>query len=130
MPKLTLTLFNDWLDAYGEAWVEGDPIQIVGLFDADARYHVTPFDEPLVGHDAIRRYWEAGPRDAHQDVRFSHDVIAVTGQIGVARWHATFLHVVAGHKLELDGVFVAEFDADGHCMVLREWWHKREGAGT
>lgn len=129
MPRLTLTQFNDWLDAYGEAWIEGNPTQIVGLFDADARYHVTPFDEPLVGHEAIRRYWEAGPRDAHQYVRFSHDVIAVAGEIGVARWHATFLHVAAGHRIELDGVFVAEFDADGCCTVLREWWHKREGTG-
>lgn len=130
MPTLTITEFNDWLDAYGEAWVEGNPSQIVNLFDADARYHVTPFDEPLVGHDAIQRYWEAGPRDAHQDVRFSHDVIAVAGECGVARWHASLFHASAGHRIELDGVFVAEFDAGGHCTVLREWWHKREGVGT
>lgn len=127
MAGLTVTRFNDWLDEYGEAWMAGSPDRVVALFAWDARYHVTPFDEALIGHDAIRQYWEAGPRDAHDDVRFSHDVIAVTDDIGVARWHATLRHVPSSRKLELDGVFLAQFGEDDRCIVLREWWHRREG---
>lgn len=127
MPKLDTTRLNDWLDAYGEAWIAGDPEAAARLFAPDARYHETPFDEPMIGREAIHRYWAEGARDAQEQVRFSHDVVAVVGDAGVARWRATFTRVPSGRRVELDGVLLAEFDREGRCTVFREWWHRREG---
>jgi hypothetical protein len=128
MAKLDSTRFNDWLDTYGEAWIAGDPDAVVELFTPDARYHETPFTEPLIGREAIHGYWAAGPRDAQEHVRFSHDIVAVVGGVGVARWRANFARVGSGRRIELDGVLLAEFARDGRCTVFREWWHRREGA--
>ena len=39
------------------------------LFTADAAYHETPFDPPMTGSDAIRRYWprSSWPRHSVSD---------------------------------------------------------------
>jgi hypothetical protein len=52
-------------------------------------------------------------------------VIAVNGNTGVAHWSAKFRLASTGAMIELDGVFVLEFDANGQCTSLREWWHLR-----
>jgi hypothetical protein len=56
-------------------------------------------------------------------VKFESKVIAVNGKTGVAHWHAKFRVASTGAILELDGVFVLEFDESGLCKSLREWWH-------
>ena len=52
--------FRQWLDDYGRAWIDGAPDQIVALFAEGAHYYETPFDPPMVGRDAIERYWTEG----------------------------------------------------------------------
>ncbi|WP_299989745.1 hypothetical protein [uncultured Ruegeria sp.] len=54
----------NWLDQYGKAWIDGDPDQIVALFSEMALYRETPFDDAMIGHEAIRRYWQEGASDA------------------------------------------------------------------
>jgi hypothetical protein len=51
----------------------------------------------------------------------------VNGKTGVAHWSAKFRAASTGSAIELDGVFVLEFDASGECTSLREWWHVRAG---
>jgi len=104
----------------------GDPEAVVSLFSADARYFETPFDAPMVGQDAIRRYWTEGAKNAQRDVRFEAQAIAFDGRTGFAIWRATFERVPSGAHVELDGVLSAQFDARMHCLVFREWWHRRE----
>ncbi len=61
-----------------------------------------------------------------RDVQFDSNAIAVNGNTGVAHWSAKFKLASSGATVELDGVFVLEFDATGLCSGLREWWHVRE----
>ncbi len=42
-----------WLDAYIEAWRSYDVQAIGALFSQAAEYRYHPYDEPLVGRDAI-----------------------------------------------------------------------------
>jgi ketosteroid isomerase-like protein len=119
-------VFADWLRRYGAAWIAGDPEAAVRLFTDDAVYFETPFDPPLAGGGAIRRYWSEGARDGQRDVTFAAQPVACDGDSGFARWQATFVRVRNGASVELDGVLAARFAADGRCCEFREWWHRRE----
>jgi len=124
-----MEVFERWLEAYGAAWRGGDAEAAVGLFTDDARYHETPFDDPMVGRDAIFRYWTQGAGESQRAVDFSHVPLAVVEDAGLARWRASFVRVPSGNRVELDGFLMAEFVEGGRCSVFREWWHRREHAG-
>ena len=122
---MDLADLNRWLGEYGRVWEQGDAEASVRLYTEDVKYYETPFTEPEAGHEAVRRYClEAA--GAQRDVHFSHEALAMTGDTGIARWQASFVRVPTGVKVDLDGVFLLQFDPEGKCRVLREWWHRRE----
>ena len=118
-----------WLDAYGRAWVDGDPDGVVALFSATATYRATPFDNAMRGQHAIREYWQKGATDAQEDVEFASQVWAVTNDTAIAGWQARFTEKASGARIELDGVFRLVFSGEQgalQCTMLEEWWHSRE----
>ena len=117
--------FEGWLDAYGKAWESRDPEAAARLFTDGATYHETPFDEPFQGYEGILEYWSEVPR-SQEDIRFSHEVLAVTEELGVAHWKAAFTRLPSNVPFELDGIFLVKLDGDGLCTEFREWWHGRE----
>lgn len=116
---------NAWLARYGQAWMQADPELAGSLFTADCRYFETPYSEPAVGRDGVRRYWQAVP-DAQRDVRFAFRVLAVDEGRVVAHWTASFVRVATGVNVSLDGMFLLELADALHCRSLREWWHREE----
>jgi len=123
---LTSVALEAWLDRYGAAWEARDASAAGRLFATDARYQESPFDEPKKGRPGIEEYWRNVTVD-QREVHFESRVIAVNGSTGVAHWSAKFRLESTGATVELDGVFVLEFDAYGQCRLLREWWHVRGG---
>jgi ketosteroid isomerase-like protein len=123
--QLTPAALETWLAGYERAWEQRDASLAVALFTENARYHEMPFDEPKMGRKGIREYWATVTAD-QRDVQFDSQVLAVQGNTGVAHWSAKFRSQSTGATLELDGVFVLEFDASGLCSSLREWWHLRQ----
>lgn len=118
-----------WLDAYGRAWVQGDPDAAAKLFHDNATYQETPFDEPMLGKQQIRAYWQEGAAGAQEDVSFSSKVCAISNDVAFARWAASFRRVASGIWVELDGVFKLAFEKENAgltCLELQEWWHRRE----
>jgi hypothetical protein len=83
-----------------------------------------PFDAPKAGRAGIEDYWATVTAD-QRDVEFESKVVAVNGSTAVARWSASLTSAASGARIELDGVFILEFDASGLCSELREWWHVR-----
>jgi ketosteroid isomerase-like protein len=75
--KIDSSAFEYWLRAYGQAWEAGDPDAVAALFTADASYHETPFDEPMVGTEAIHRYWSEGAEQAQKNVQFSFIILSI-----------------------------------------------------
>lgn len=122
MPALTMDHFAEWLTAYGRASRANDPQASAQLFAADARYYETPFAEPLVGRAAIYAYWDKGAQTLN-DKDSSHEILAVNGNRGLARWRAAFTVIKTGQRMMLDCVFAVDFDEAGRCTVFREWWH-------
>lgn len=119
---LTMSALSSWLDAYGEAWESRDADAAATIFSKDATYQVTPYEDPHVGREGVRSYW-AGVTENQRNVRFEYEPISVSGNTGVAHWSADFDVAPDGPHIELNGIFVLQFDADGKCRRLREWWH-------
>ena len=118
-----------WLDAYGAAWVNGEPRQAVSLFTDTARYQETPFDEPMIGRVAIGAYWQEGAANAQEDIEFTSQVWAVKGDQAFAGWQARFRRKTSGGFVQLDGAFRLSFTTERGvliCQSLDEWWHRRE----
>jgi uncharacterized protein (TIGR02246 family) len=123
---LTRAALEQWLQRYEQAWETRDAARAAEIFTTDATYRETPFAEPFKGRAGIRDYW-AGVTADQRDVDFRYDVIAVSGNVGVAHWSASLTQASSDAKVTLDGVFVLEFDAAGQlCRSLREWWHLPE----
>lgn len=120
--QLTMSGLTNWLDAYGDAWESKDPDKAANLFSTDASYRVTPYEEPHSGPDGIREYW-ANVTAGQRNIQFQHQPLAVAGNTGFAHWSATFDVDPDGTSLNLDGIFILDFDENGQCQQLREWWH-------
>lgn len=125
MKALTREHFQQWMETYGRASAENDPQASANLFAENAAYYETPFAEPMIGRDAIYEYWNKGAQNL-KDKESSFEILAVNGNTGIARWQSKFTVLESGKRLELDCLFIVEFDNDGLCQTFREWWHIRE----
>jgi hypothetical protein len=114
-----------WLTKYGQAWETRAPQLAADLFTEDCRYFETPFSEPAIGRDGVLRYWQAVP-EGQSDITFRYRILAVQAPTVIAHWSASFTRTASDTRVELDGVFVLEFTAEGRCRTLREWWHREE----
>ena len=118
--------FRAWLEAYGRAWETRDPKAVVELFSEDATYQETPFVAPMSGRAAIRQYWVDSVQNYQEQAQFESEIVAIAGNIGVARWRASFVRIASGKRVRLDGIFLLTFDAEGGCRKLQEWWVRQE----
>ena len=121
--------FARWLRRYGEAWEKRDAKAATALFTEDAEYYWIPFGPPKRGLGEIETAW-AGATAQQRDVRFTFQILATPGSLGIARWHTDLVRPVTSHAVELDGVLIAEFDDSRRCRVFREWWHTTETEST
>jgi hypothetical protein len=124
MQPLTSVAVDAWLSRYKDAWEQRDPARAAALFTESAPYHEMPFDAPKAGRAGIRDYWATVTAD-QRNVEFKSKVIAMNGPTAVARWSASLKSASSGARIELDGVFILQFDGSGLCSELREWWHVR-----
>ena len=85
-----------WLDDYVEAWRTYDRDRIAALFAEDIRYRYHPYDEPIVGRDAVVESWlgegeheDASSRDPAGTYDASYCPEAVDGDLAVATGSST-----------------------------------------
>lgn len=116
-----------WLCALGQAWEQADAGRAAALFGPGVTYQENPFDPPIRGFDAVKRYW-LDNLATQRDVKFEGEVLAVEGDVGVVNWRVEFTRVPGGERVRLDGVSVGRF-VGGQPVAWREWWHAREGQG-
>jgi len=125
MNALTHEQFRQWMVTYGRAGAENDPHASANLFAEDAAYYETPFADPMIGRDAIYEYWNNGAQRL-KDKESTFEVLAVNGNLGVARWRSQFTVIESGNRFALDCLFTVEFNDGGLCRIFREWWHIQE----
>jgi hypothetical protein len=118
--------FRAWMDAYKRAYEGRDPDAAASLFTGDATYQWGPFGDLLEGPAAIRDRWaKAVLDDRETDYRFDYELLAVTDELGIARWMASADVPDEGRRLLYDGVFAVAL-SDGLCTEFREWWNASE----
>ena len=125
MTALTHEHFHQWMETYGRASAENDPFTSANLFAEKAAYYEMPFAEPMIWREAIFQYWNKGAQNL-KDKESSFEILAVNGNTCIARWQSKFTVIESGKRLELDCLFVVEFNEEGLCQTFREWWHIRE----
>ncbi len=122
-----------WLDAYVEAWRTYEPDRIRALFSDDVAYRYHPYDEPVVGADAVVASWlgesdadGASTRDAPGsfDARFAP--VAVDGDTVVASGVTSYRQVPDGPVERVyDNCFLMKFDGEGRCRDFTEFYVRR-----
>lgn len=120
---MDLQTFTDWLERYFAAWASNDPDEVAALFAEDAEYSYGPFRVSAHGRDEIVRAWVDGGVPPGLRTRF--EPLAVEGDRGVAHWNVTFARDESG-TVEIDGILLCTFDAEGRCTLHREWFDRRE----
>jgi uncharacterized protein (TIGR02246 family) len=111
---------SDWIEAYRRAWEERDAEAAAALFTSDATYRSNIFEEPHQGRDGVRAYWES-VTSTQSDVRVRMGRPYVDGdRVAVEFWTNM---KVDGDDVTLPGCLLLDFDAEGRCRRLREYWH-------
>jgi hypothetical protein len=122
-----------WLDRYVDAWMSYDPDDIAGLFSAGVEYRYHPYDEPIVGRDAVVASWlgetasdDASSRDAPGTYEAEYAPVAVDGDIVVATGTSRYRELAGGPVVRTyENCFVMRFDADGRCRAFTEYYLRR-----
>jgi hypothetical protein len=110
--------FAGWIERYEEAWRSPGTGALAGLFTESATYRTAPFEVPFEGFGAIAELWEAertGPEEAFE---MSFELVAVEGEVGVARVDVRYGPPKEQRYLDL---WVIRLDADGLCTEFEEW---------
>ena len=122
-----------WIDGYERAWRSPGTDGLAALFTDEAVYLTSPYDEPVVGLDAIRAFWDE-ERDGPDEVfTMSREVVAASGGTGVARVLVRYGEPVRQEYADLWVVTFAD-DGSGRATRFEEWpfWptHGRAPART
>ena len=122
---------QEWLDRYIAAWKSYDPIAISDLFSDDVVYRYHPYDEPIVGREAVVASWVeetmdadgVSSRDAPGTYDASYSPVAVDGDVVVATGTSTYLEAPGGPlKHTFHNCFVMRFDDGGRCREFTEYY--------
>ena len=121
-----------WLDRYVAAWAAYDAAAIGELFSEDARYRYHPSDEGFVGRDAIVRAWlepsgDASTRDEPDTWEAHYEPFVVGGDRAVAvGWSRYYTDASKTTVTDMwDNAYLLEFDDDGRCSALTEFFVDR-----
>jgi ketosteroid isomerase-like protein len=104
-----------WVAGYERAWRDGDLDAVAELFTEDARYRRSPYEQPEVGHAAIRVFWRD---DEGQTFTVRAQPVAVDGRDAVVRLEVRYGDPV---RQEYRDLWVLRFAADRRVEDFEEW---------
>jgi SnoaL-like domain len=115
--------FQRWLDEYIDAWRTYDREAIERLFSDDAEYRYHPWDEPVIGGEAIAADWLSDRDDPGSwQAEYRPWALDRAVAVGVSRYFAADRQTV---DREYHNVFLCRFDEDGRCREFTELFLKR-----
>lgn len=121
---------QDWLDRYLAAWLSYEPDAIGALFSDDVAYRYHPYDEPVVGRDAVVASWlgesdaeGVSSRDEPGTYEATYAPVAVDGEVVVATGRSTYRESPGGPVTQVyENCFVMRFDDAGRCREFTEYY--------
>ena len=118
MAAMDRTGVEAWLAAYERAWRTPGTGALGELFSLDVTYVYDPYEEPVRGLEALGPWWEEG-RDGPDEVfTMTSEVVAVDGDVAVARVEVAYGEPV---RQEYRDLWVLRFDAEDRCAAFEEW---------
>ena len=119
-----------WLDDYVAAWISYDAKAIEALFTADIAYRYHPYDDPVVGIEAVVESWlgesesdGGSTRDAPGTYSGDYSPVAVDGDVVVATGTSSYRQRPEGPVVRVyHNCFVMRFDAEGRCREFTEYF--------
>jgi ketosteroid isomerase-like protein len=120
MPSLTPGDGQDLLARLKSATERRDVDLAVSLFRDDAEYRPDPFEDVLVGANAIRDVLndEAAER---ANVEFDAERIWVSGGAVLASWHGAYTRRSDGERIRSRGFLTLELDDEHLIGRMRGW---------
>lgn len=110
---------EEWIESYRVAWETKDSALVASLFTEDATYRSNIVEDAHVGHQGIIAYWE-GVTSVQSEARVEMGRPFVDGsRVAVEFWTNM---KVEGEDVTLPGCLLLDFDTDGRCTRLREYW--------
>ncbi len=118
---------NAWLARYIKAWQSYDPDEITALFTGDAEYRYYPWEDPVIGAQAIARSWIEDREPDDPDLwEANYSCLAVDGDTAVATGYSRFLVAPGGEtRTTYDNCFIMRFAGDGKCSSFTEFYTER-----
>lgn len=119
----TAQLGRQLVDTFAKGWSKPNLDLLLSVYTESAVFYETPFSEPAVGIDAIRRYWADVPY--HQS-----EISVTTGEVFVVGpWFSTEFKSVFrrrrnGEWVEAKGAIFCETDGE-RITEMRMYWHRR-----
>ena len=119
-----MATLKEWIEGYREAWETRDATAVGALFTPDATYRSNIFEDAHQGRAGIESYW-TDVTAAQSDVRVRMGEPFVDGsRVTVEFW--TNMRV-DGDEVTLPGCLLLDFEDNGLCKALREYWHFQPG---
>ena len=124
---------QSWLNRYIAAWLTYDPDEIAALFSQDVAYRYHPYDEPIVGREAVVASWlgegasdDASTRDAPGTYDAEYSPVAIDDDVVVATGTSRYRETPDGPVVRsYENCFVMRFDRDGRCLDFVEYYLRR-----
>ena len=121
---------QDWLDRYVAAWLSYDRDEIASLFTEDVSYRYHPYDDPVVGRDAVVASWlgegeweGTSTRDETGTYDASYAPVAIDADTVVATGTSRYRDEPDGPVTKVfHNCFVMRFDDAGRCRELTEYY--------
>lgn len=119
---MTEQTLNAWLENYLRPQQQRSAEMIKELFAEDGVYRWGPFVEARRGLKAIYDHHKNAL--SHQtDLQYEYNVLAVTQDYGIARFHLRLRDLIQGEPNEYDGIFLVYLNQDNKCVLFEEWYH-------
>ncbi len=107
-----------WVDGYELAWRTPGTEGLATLFAANATYLHSPYEEPVVGLDAIRQMWDDDRDGADEIFTLATEVLAVDGDTAVVRGEVRYGDPI---RQEYRDRWILRLGDDGCCYSFEEW---------
>lgn len=117
---MTRDQFHTWLTELGKAWENRDPHAAAALFAEDVEYYESPFSEVCANWDEVLKLWLVVP-DNQEDVEFEHEVVMVSGELGLAHWNVSRTKIPGNEREHIDGVFLVSLNDALLCTFFKQW---------
>jgi hypothetical protein len=115
---MTREQVTSWLEGYERAWRTAGTAALEQLFDPQATYQLSPYEEPLRGLEAIAEMWEAERKGPDEAFTMDARLVAVEGDTAVARVEVAYAEPPQRDYRDL---WVIRFAADKRCIAFEEW---------